>query len=102
MFKVIFTFMLVFISQCVFSQQAREIKPTNGLCSKASSISKGLAEYVASKKQISISSVKLIRSFDYQFGCSIYLDTPKGPINCDNAQLYTDGKDYWVGGGFCT
>ena len=64
MYKVVLTIMMVFVSQCVFSQQVKEVTPTKSFCSKASSISKGLAEYVASRMSVSISSIKLIRATD--------------------------------------
>ena len=80
--------------------QPREVKSPGPLCSKATGLSKGFAEYVASKMRVSMSSVSLIRaSQDTYGGCSITVDTAKGPQSCVGATLYTDGKgDYWIGG----
>ena len=79
--------------------QPREVKSPGQLCAKATGLSKGFAEYVASKMKVSMSSVRLIRaSQDNSGGCSITVDTAKGPQSCIGATLYTDGKgDYWIG-----
>jgi hypothetical protein len=79
--------------------EVKEVKPPGPYCSKASGISKGFGEYVASKMRVSMSSVRLIRaSQDSYGGCAVTVDTAKGPQSCVGATLYTDGKDYWIGG----
>ena len=92
---------MVFISCSIFAAEVKEVKPTNGLCSKATGISKGFGEYVGSKMRVSVSSVSLIRASDDTSGlggCQITVDTAKGPQSCGGATLYTDGVVYWVGG----
>lgn len=96
--KLIISIMMFFLSTLVFAE-VREVKPPGPYCSKASGISKGFGEYVASKMKVSMSSVSLIRaSQDSYGGCAITVDTAKGPQSCVGATLYTDGKDYWIGG----
>ena len=98
--KAFLTCFMVFTSYSVFAQEVKEVKPTNGLCSKATGISKGFGEYVGSRMKVSVSSVNLIRASDDTLygGCSITIDTAKGPQSCGGATLYTNGKDYWIGG----
>ncbi|MBT8594397.1 hypothetical protein G6672_02755 [Polynucleobacter paneuropaeus] len=80
--------------------ETKEVKTPGQLCAKASGLSKGFAEYVASKMRVAMSSVSLIRASQDSYGsCSITVDTAKGPQSCVGATLYTDGKgDYWIGG----
>jgi hypothetical protein len=98
--NVFLTCLMMFISCSIFAAEVKEVKPTNGLCSKATGISRGFGEYVGSKMKVSVSSVSLIRASDDPTfgGCQITVDTAKGPQSCGGATLYTDGKDYWVGG----
>jgi hypothetical protein len=96
--KLLIAVLLCFTPTIVFAD-VKEVKPPGPYCSKASGLSKGFAEYVASKMKVSMSSVSLIRaSQDTYGGCSITVDTAKGPQSCVGATLYTDGKDYWIGG----
>lgn len=96
--KLIISAMMFCVSTLVIAE-VREVKPPGPYCSKASGLSKGFAEYVASKMRVSMSSVSLIRaSQDTYGGCAITVDTAKGPQSCVGAILYTDGKDYWIGG----
>lgn len=81
------------------SLRIREVKAINGQCLNANGLSKGFAEYVATRMRVSIASVSLIRASDDGLGgCSITIDTARGPQSCMGATLYTDGKNYWVGG----
>jgi hypothetical protein len=79
--------------------EVKKIEPARPHCSKATGISKGLAESIAERKRISVSSLSLLSSSpDPSSGCIIKVDTPKGPVQCMLADLYSDGKDFWVGG----
>jgi hypothetical protein len=80
--------------------ETKTVNNPGALCSKATGLSKGFAEYAASKMRVSMSSVRLIRASQDSYGsCSVTVDTAKGPQSCVGATLYTDGKgDYWIGG----
>ena len=70
-------------------------------CSKATGLSKGLTEYIASRMRVPMSSVSLISassSGSVSMGCMIRVDTAKGPQSCMGGTVHTDGKDYWIGG----
>jgi hypothetical protein len=70
-------------------------------CSKATGLSKGLAEYIANRMRVSVNSISLIRASSSNsavMGCMITVDTPKGPQSCMGGTVHTDGKDYWIGG----
>lgn len=96
--KILAVVFLSIFSMIVFAE-VREVKPPGPYCSKATGLSKGFAEYVATKMRVSMSTVRLIRaSQDTYGGCSITVDTAKGPQSCVGATLYSDGKDYWIGG----
>jgi hypothetical protein len=97
--KIIVLALLSFAPVIGFTQ-TQEVKPPGQLCSKATGLSKGFAEYVGSRMKVAVSSVRLIRaSADTYGGCAVTVDTAKGPQSCVGTTLYTDGKgDYWVGG----
>ena len=89
------------ISVPLHASEVKEVNPTTGLCKKATGFSKGLSEYIATRKKISTRSIYLLDAFSTrdQKGCYIKIDTPKGPDSCSYTTLYTDGKgSYWVGG----
>jgi len=79
--------------------QVQEMKPTEKFCSKATALSQGLAEYIAGRMKVSVSSVRLIRAEGLNNGhCNITVDTAKGPQSCWAGSVYSNGKDFWVGG----
>lgn len=83
------------------ASQVTEVKSTAGLCKKATGFSKGLSEYIATRKKISTRSIYLLDAFPTRNNkaCYIKFDTPKGPDSCSYTTLYTDGEgNYWVGG----
>jgi hypothetical protein len=87
------------VSTFIFAE-VREMKPSGPHCSNATGLSKGFAEYVATKMRVSMSSVRLIRATQDAYGsCAITVDTAKGPQSCAGATVYSDGKGvYWIGG----
>lgn len=97
--KLIITALLSIYSISGFAQTT-EVKSPGPLCPKATGLSKGFAEYVATTMRVSMSSVRLIRASEGPYErCSITVDTAKGPQSCVGATLYTNGKgDYWIGG----
>ena len=99
--KQLFIAALLCIYSIIGFAETKEVKNPGALCSKATGLSKGFAEYVASKMRVAVRSVSLIRASQDSYGsCSITVDTAKGPQSCIGASLYTDGKrDYWIGGG---
>jgi hypothetical protein len=103
LYRQIRWFFTVGLVSCCFSIQAeiKEVKPAGPHCSKATGLSKGLAESIAERKKVSVGSLSLLRSSpDPSIGCIIKVDTPRGPVECMLVELYSDGKDFWVGG-FC-
>ena len=96
-------FCALIISVPLHASEVKEVKPTTGLCKKATGFSKGLSASIATRKKISTRTIYLLgaSSTRDQKGCFISIDTPKGPDYCSYTKLYTDGKgSYWVGG-FC-
>lgn len=83
------------------ASEVREMTPVGDYCHKVTDISKGFAEDVARTMKVSVSSVRFIRSegsANLGSTCYIKIDTPKGPQACGAKIIYSDGKDYWVGG----
>jgi hypothetical protein len=77
----------------------REMTPTEDYCSRATSLSQGFAEMVAKRLQVSVDSVRLIRAEPMRVsGCVITMDTPVGPQSCQGGTVYSDGREYWIGG----
>ena len=88
---------------CMTTQAAvKQVEPAGPHCGKATGLSKGLAEDIAERKKVSTSSLSLLSSSpDPSSGCIIKVDTPRGPVQCRLVNLYSDGKDFWVGGAVC-
>jgi hypothetical protein len=85
----------------VFSQT--KIEHATGLCSKASGISKGLSEVIATRMKTSVSTIVFRRGADGMFPylCEATVDTANGPEKCQGS-LFTDGKGvYWIGSSSC-
>ena len=81
--------------------ETKQVKTPGQLCAKASGLSNGFAEYVATHMGVPVRSVSLIRALSNgPYGdCSVKVDTAKGPQSCAGAILFTDGKgEYWIGG----
>jgi hypothetical protein len=91
---------LFFLSSLsVFAQAVKRMEPPEKFCSKATDISKRFSEFVASKMKVSISSVTFVRTtYISTMGCEVTVDTAKGPQSCVGVDVYSDGKDFWVGG----
>jgi len=98
-FKVI---ALAFLFACSASHaEVKKVKPTSdSLCKKADGFSKGLSDFIATRKKVSKSSIYLYSASASRnnSGCYIKFDTAKGPDSCSDVDLYTDGNGYWVGG----
>ena len=96
--KLILISLTAFLPITVFAE-VKQLDPSGPYCSKATGLSQGFAEFVAGKLKVSLNSVRLIRASQDSYGsCAITVDTFKGPQNCVGATVYTDGKDYWIGG----
>jgi hypothetical protein len=81
------------------SSSVRALNPSGPFCSKATGLSKGFAEFVGGKMTVSVSSVSLLSASQDSYGsCAITVDTAKGPQRCVGATVYTNGKDFWIGG----
>ena len=68
-------------------------------CSKVTGISKGFAEGVADRLNVSVSSIKFLRPHVSSVGCGVVVDTAKGPKTCDmGPTVITNGAEFWIGG----
>lgn len=77
----------------------KKVDPSGPYCTKATGLSQSFVEFVAEKIKVSVNSVRLIRASQDTYGsCAITVDTFKGPQRCVGASIYTDGKDFWIGG----
>lgn len=100
------TFVALFLPIiCMFSlssvcaKEPKEMKPREKYCERATLLSQGLSEMIASRLKVSVSSVTLIgASAAGDVSCAYTVDTPKGPIRCLHGTVYSDGEDYWIGG----
>lgn len=81
--------------------EVKEMTPANRYCNRVTGVSKGFSEDAARRLRVSASSVTLLSSVANSSpvgGCWVRLDTPKGPQNCRATRVYSDGKDFWLGG----
>ena len=90
----------VSIMYCAASHsEVKEVRPAQNYCAKATRVSKSTAEDLASRKGISIRSLEFMKATPANpSGCWVTFDTPKGPQDCKVITVYSDGRDYWVGG----
>lgn len=85
---------LVFVSASADSQP-REAKPLSQYSKRIKDISQGMAEYIASSREVSVGSIRLIRLEMINNGmCHILAYTPKGSRGCIIASISTDGKSF--------
>ena len=76
-----------------------EMHPTERYCSKATGLSKGFVEMAATRMRVSVSSVSFLSASSAgSNGCNIRIDTPRGPQSCMGGTVYSDGRDFWIGG----
>jgi hypothetical protein len=70
-------------------------------CEKATGMSESLGVSVAEWYKVPYSSIKFIStSLDKKYSmCYLKFDTSIGPKRCLVSRVFTDGKDFWVGGG---
>jgi hypothetical protein len=69
-------------------------------CEKATGISTSLGVSIAENYKISAASVNFISTYlDKKYSmCYLKVDTSIGPKSCLVSHVFTDGKDFWVGG----
>jgi hypothetical protein len=93
-------FLLANFNPQAVAGKVEEMKQTEALCGKVTGIAQGTAEYIAKRKEVSVFSVRLIRTswVGGWIGCSAKIDTAQGPIDCFATYLYSDGKEFWLGG----
>jgi len=93
-------FLLANFNSQAIAGKVEEVNPTEGMCGKVTGIAQGTTEFIAKRKQVSVSSVRFMRSswVGGHIKCTAIVDTPQGPIECHTIYLYSDGKDFWLGG----
>jgi hypothetical protein len=81
------------------SSEVIQVQPAEAFCDRISSLSQGAAEYIASNLKVSISSIEVIRAHSAgNMGCSVLIDTPKGPQRCTLSSVYGRKGVYWASG----
>lgn len=76
-----------------------EMRPTQEYCDMATGLSQRFVEMVGERMKVSAFSIRLLSaSAAGNVGCLIRVDTPKGPYSCRGGKIFSDGKDFWIGG----
>jgi hypothetical protein len=75
-------------------REAKE-KITAENCSKATSMSVGASEQMATALKVSVSGIRLLRTESFGSWCSAIVDTPKGIKRC-KSEVMIKGNDVWV------
>ena len=64
-------------------------------CNRATGMSVGAAEQMATALKVSVSGIKLLRTESFGNWCSAIVDTPKGIKRC-KSEVMIKGNDAWV------
>jgi hypothetical protein len=104
-FFLFYSVLAIFFAGCqkeigqTTSSKAQRMEPDEKYCSKIIGLSAGLAEIIARDHKVAISSITFLRAEAYGINCSVVVDTQKGPKSCSGVWVYSDGKEFWAGGG---
>jgi len=99
-YKIIFVAIVSISSFSVFANEGKKIEPTGNYCSKATSLSTGMAEHFARIMGVPVSSVRLLAASGVTGGneCFVTVAGPNNARSCRTNSVFSNGKDFWISG----